>query len=227
MPPLNFMRPELQCSACLLATGHARAGAVGRPARIHSRCDGLGRCGVNIRPQIPVQADARRDLPRLTAGTNNLSGIFACVFCEFFGFAQFPFGLIPKLLVSPGGTAIFVPDFPGANSNVLFIGFHQCQRPRFQFFNQFQYSPAVSRSSIIRVRFRYLRALAKTLATILMGFTAILSSRHKDRAPDLVQCRSAARSARAGWFRMSGSGGLLYSPRSDHRTELLSLGTGG
>src|SRR3954454_2476461 len=209
MPPLNFMRPELQCSACLLGTGHAREGGSGQACQDpFSATASVGAALMSV-PQIPVQADARRDLPRLTAGTNNLSGIFACGFCEFFGFAQFPFGLIPKLLVSPGGTAIFVPDFPGANSNVLFIGFHQRQRPRFQFFNQFQYSPG-------RVPIVDHPGQIPVLSCFSQNTGDDTYRIHGDPPRDIrieppiwfsSLCRSAARSARAGWFRMSGSGG--------------------
>jgi hypothetical protein len=51
------------------------------------------------------------------------------VYCESLGFAKFRFGLIPKLLISPGGSAIFFPDFPGAYSDVIFFGFRQSKRP--------------------------------------------------------------------------------------------------
>jgi hypothetical protein len=61
------------------------------------------------------------------------------VYCEILSFAKFPFGLIPKLLISPGGSAIFFPDFPGAYSDVIFFGFRQSKRPHLQFFRQFQY----------------------------------------------------------------------------------------
>jgi hypothetical protein len=61
------------------------------------------------------------------------------VYCESLGFAKFRFGLIPKLLISPGGSAIFFPDFPGAYSDVIFFGFRQSKRPHLQFFRQFQY----------------------------------------------------------------------------------------
>ena len=68
--------------------------------------------------------------PRGSNGENT-SGILVSVSCEFFGLAKFPFSLKPKLLISPGWSVIFFPDFAGAYSDVLLIGFGQRQCPLF------------------------------------------------------------------------------------------------
>jgi hypothetical protein len=67
------------------------------------------------------------------------SGIFIGLDSEIFGLAKFPFSLIPKFLIPPDWSAIFVPDFASAYSDVLFIGPCQMECCLSQFVSQFQY----------------------------------------------------------------------------------------
>ena len=53
---------------------------------------------------------------------------------QFLGLSEFPFGLEPELFIPSEGTTIFFPDFPRANSDLIFVGCCQCSGATLEFF---------------------------------------------------------------------------------------------
>ena len=76
-----------------------------------------------------------------SGGPGNKLGVVADFVCEIFSFAEFPFGLEPKLFIPSNWPVVFFPDFPGALSDFFFIGFCQIAGSLFQLRCQGQYAP--------------------------------------------------------------------------------------
>jgi hypothetical protein len=53
---------------------------------------------------------------------DNKLHIVGSFFCEFVSFPKLPLSLEPKLYIPSDGLVVFFPDFPGALSDLFFVG---------------------------------------------------------------------------------------------------------
>jgi hypothetical protein len=77
---------------------------------------------------------------RLRGHLDNKLHIVGSFFCEFVSFPKLPLSLEPKLYIPSDGLVVFFPDFPGALSDLFFVGLCQGAGSLLQFFRQSQYA---------------------------------------------------------------------------------------